>query len=595
MLSQLMNHLWQSTVYAVGAGLLTLALRKNRAHVRFWLWLSASLKFLVPFALLMSLGSFVEWKPAPMARGAATVPNAVFEAAEPFAAALPAVPSKSNSHNWAGLLAASIWACGLSVIAGLRLRALLCIRAAVRESQSRRSPGCPIDIRFSRTLIEPGVVGVLHPVLMLPQNIEEHLTAPQLTAVMAHELAHIRRRDNLFSAIHMVVEALFWFHPLVWWIGTRLVEERERACDEEVLHQGNQPIDYAEGILNICKLYVESPLACVSGVTGSNLRKRVETILANRLSAQLGITRKLLLGSACVLALALPFVIGMLHAPLLRAQGKPIPKFEVTSVKPCRDPNSGGRNGGRNGSGAASAGRVDLPCRTVKDLISSAYLLYANGQNNPLSPMVVPIEGGPAWINSERYQVSATSASAVSPALLRGPMMQALLEDRFQLKIHREFREGPAYALTIAKGGTKLHPTQNGSCVDIMTTHPSALEPGQKICGSSRSKRSGPNLTWEVPGMTLDDYCKLLSFGLGRPVINQTDLQGLFDYKLMFAADESLPGLLNRPARDDTASDEPPGPTIFTALVQQLGLKLDPTRGSKEFLVIDRIEKPAEN
>lgn len=71
----------------------------------------------------------------------------------------------------------------------------------------------------------------------------------------------------------MIVEATFWFHPLVWWIGARLVEERERACDEEVLSVGGEPHDYAEGILNVCKLYVESPLVCVSGITGSNLKK----------------------------------------------------------------------------------------------------------------------------------------------------------------------------------------------------------------------------------------------------------------------------------------------------------------------------------
>ena len=72
----------------------------------------------------------------------------------------------------------------------------------------------------------------------------------------------------------MFVEAVFWFHPLMRWIGERMVEERERACDEEVLRLGNEPRVYAEGILNVCKLYVESPLVCVSGVTGANLKRK---------------------------------------------------------------------------------------------------------------------------------------------------------------------------------------------------------------------------------------------------------------------------------------------------------------------------------
>ena len=92
-----------------------------------------------------------------------------------------------------------------------------------------------VGVRASPGLLEPGVVGWVKPVLLVPEGIAERLTPRQLEAVLAHELCHVRRRDNLTSAIHMIVEAMFWFHPLVWWIGARLVEERERACDEGVL------------------------------------------------------------------------------------------------------------------------------------------------------------------------------------------------------------------------------------------------------------------------------------------------------------------------------------------------------------------------
>ena len=80
-------------------------------------------------------------------------------------------------------------------------------------------------------------------------------------------------RDNLSASIHMIVEAVFGFHPLVWWIGVRLVDERERACDEDVLRLGNERHVYAEAILNVCKYYLESPLVCVSGITGSDLKE----------------------------------------------------------------------------------------------------------------------------------------------------------------------------------------------------------------------------------------------------------------------------------------------------------------------------------
>jgi len=145
---------------------------------------------------------------------------------------------------------------------------------------------------------------LLHPVLLLPAGIAGRLTPAQLEAVLAHELCHVRRRDNLSASIHMVVEAIFWFHPLVWWIGAKLVEERERACDEEVLSLGSEPRVYAEGIVNVCRLYVESPLVCLSGVTGSNLKKRIEAIMTNRIVLRLNFAKKIALTVAGIAAVA---------------------------------------------------------------------------------------------------------------------------------------------------------------------------------------------------------------------------------------------------------------------------------------------------
>ena len=130
--------------------------------------------------------------------------------------------------------------------------------------------------------------GILRPVLLWPRDIDMRLDDAQVHAILAHELAHVRRRDNLTAAMHMFVEAVFWFHPLVWWIGARLVDERERACDEEVVRLGNDPHVYAESILKTCQFYVESPLTCVPGVTGSDLKKRIERIMSHRPGTSLG-------------------------------------------------------------------------------------------------------------------------------------------------------------------------------------------------------------------------------------------------------------------------------------------------------------------
>jgi beta-lactamase regulating signal transducer with metallopeptidase domain len=105
----------------------------------------------------------------------------------------------------------------------------------------------------------------------------------------------MRRRDNLFAALHMLVEALYWFWPPVWWLGARMITERERACDEAVLRSGSDPQVYAEGILKVCKHYVSSPLACASGISGADLKRRMEEIMENTVVARLNLARKAML------------------------------------------------------------------------------------------------------------------------------------------------------------------------------------------------------------------------------------------------------------------------------------------------------------
>src|SRR5712672_1158153 len=297
MIGALTNHLWQSTLFAIAAGLFTIALRRNRAQIRYWIWFSASFKFLVPFSLLITLGSHLNWAPAGKQITTPVVSLTIVQITQPMPANLRLAPATTTTRDWVPIAMLTVWACGFVATALLRLRGWLRIRAAVRVS-SPIDILAPVGIRSCPGLLEPGVVGLFQPILLLPAGIEACLTQPQLEAVLAHELCHVRRRDNLFASIHMLAEATFWFYPLVWWIGARLVDERERACDEDVLNLGNEPHVYAEGILNVCKLYVESPLVCVAGVTGSNLKKRIEAIMANRTVSKLNFTKKAALAVA---------------------------------------------------------------------------------------------------------------------------------------------------------------------------------------------------------------------------------------------------------------------------------------------------------
>jgi len=202
MIGALTNHLWQSTVFAVVAGLLTVGFRSNRAQVRYWLWFSASFKFFVPFSQLIGLGSRLGWAlaakkiAAPVLYDAASI--TMVQISRPFTSVLPSAHSTPWSIQWVPF-SLFIWAIGLAAIALIRFRGWLRIRTALRSSTPIDIPA-PVEIRSSPGLLEPGVVGLFRPILLVPAGILENLTPRQLDAVLAHELCHIRRRDNLTSA-----------------------------------------------------------------------------------------------------------------------------------------------------------------------------------------------------------------------------------------------------------------------------------------------------------------------------------------------------------------------------------------------------------
>jgi bla regulator protein blaR1 len=588
----LANHLWQSTLFAGFAGLLTLAFRRNRAQIRYGLWLTASVKFLVPFSVLVMWGGHFG-RHTVTAASSAGIPYVIEEIGQPFAteaqpAAVAAVRPSITSYIPAVLGAA--WAIGFAILLSSWWRRWLKMRSALRTASPVH---LPIGVRAltSPAFFEPGVFGIWRPVLLLPEGIAEQLTPAQFEAILRHELCHIRRHDNLATSIQMLVEALFWFHPLVWWLGARLMEERERTCDEEVLRMGSEPEAYAEGILKICELYLESALPCVAGVTGANLTKRIEAIMENRMVPRLSFVKKATLALAGIAAFAVPIIIGVTDGPRLRAQSarEATPKWEAVSIRPCDDGGSGkqGPDTRDPGGPPTSPGRVNM-CTTVMGFIRTAYVMFANGR---FHTDAFPIVGDPAWINSARYRVTAKAEGAPNDFVMQGPMLQAILEDRFKLKIHRETREIPVYALTVAKGDLKIQPLKEGDCTvaDYGNPNPAPPTPEHPYCDYSMMGRKGSIRTGDFRGMTMARFAERFSL-LDRPVIDKTGVAGLFNFHLEFGFDDSTPALRPSP------SDEPGGgPSIFTAVQEQLGLKLEPAKGPGEFLVIDSVERPTEN
>ena len=311
----------------------------------------------------------------------------------------------------------------------------------------------------------------------------------------------------------------------------------------------------------------------------------------------LNCTRSAILASGALVALVGPAVAAQ-SAP------GPAPKFEVASVKRCSDDSAAAR-GGRGAEGGGP-GRLDLSCRTVMSIIETA---YTSGM-----PPLPPIEGGPAWIGSERYVIDAKAEGAPGQAVMRGPMLQTLLKERFGLRTHLETKDTPGYALTVSKGGPKLTPHREGSCVDIgLVEGPRRAAPpdpsGAKpvVCGANHSgKGTAPNVVLDVPGVTLGYFAgTFLGIAFwGQPVIDKTGISGLFDVRLESTPDESMAGPPDfvRPTAATTPGGGPPaadstpeGPSLFAALQQQLGLKLEPVRAPREALVIDRVERPSGN
>lgn len=570
------NHLWQSSCFAIVAGLLAFALRRNSPRVRYWAWLSASLKFLLPFALLVSVGHVVPRSASnPAAVAFPLFPNSVVQIAEPIQ---PDYIPAHASLPWTAIAICSVWALGFIAIVIARGRGWLRVHALLRGAMPIELP-IPVRVVLSSGAGEPGVVGFWRPVLVLPARLLEHLNSRQLDAILRHELCHVRRRDNLFAAVHMLVEAIFWFNPLVWWIGSRMVEERELACDEEVLRMGCEPVDYVDGILNVCRYYTESPLPCVSGVTGADVKKRIAVILAGAIGQELSGARKLMLAAVAVLVLAAPLAIGVLTAPFIRAQIAPAntPGFEVASIRSCPDSSQQGPLAHIPGS-SSSPGRLATDCVPLRQMIGNAFSRDVNDY--------APLEGGPGWTNSAFYEINATAEGHPSVKVMSGPMLQALLEERFHLKIHRETREGPVYFLTVARGRPKLHSFTEGSCKPWPTPPPPQLT--KEYCGRMIY---GLKPAVEAQGVTLDDFSSLLRLVVGRPVIDKTGVAGRFDIHVEFSREGTELTNIRQAAPADPAGP----PSIFVAIQEQLGLKLESGRGPIETLVIDSIERPTGN
>ena len=453
----------------------------------------------------------------------------------------------------------------------------------------------PVRVLVSSLADGPAAVGWLRPVLLFPPAAAMGLTPQQLEAIIAHELAHVKRHDYLVNLIQVVAETVFFYHPVVWWTSKQIRAERELCCDDIAVRASGDPIDYARALTMLARQQLGAP-ALSMAATGGSLVHRVQRLLGAT-PRECGPARA---PGMIIASLAIACVL--LNLDWLQAFGEALeqrrqdvagdrvqqdqPRFEVASVKVNR---LNDRIVVLSGQG----GQFTARGLTLRTLIQHAYQVQE-----------FQVIDGPEWIDVEKYDIAARKpADVAAPAAgAERLMLRGLLEDRFGLAVHKETRERPVYALILARADGRLGPELRRSTTDCNNQAAggrqggSASSPWQvNACGTS----VGPGFIL-AGGRTMAQLATALSTltntgsSLNRLVVDRTGLDGTFDLTLRFTP-ENIPDFgAAGPPRGMPAID-PNGPSIFTAVQEQLGLKLDSQRGPVEVLVIDRVQRPTED
>jgi uncharacterized protein (TIGR03435 family) len=255
-----------------------------------------------------------------------------------------------------------------------------------------------------------------------------------------------------------------------------------------------------------------------------------------------------------------------------QAQSAPVPaRFEVATIRLNTECIGGG------GHEQLSPGRYSVECVSLRD-----YIRVAFGSGRGPTAQRPQVLGGPGWLDTDRYDIVAKAAADAGYEEMYGPMMQALLEERFRLKVHTEVRELPAYVLSVANPD-KMVPAKEGSCVPFDMKDVLKSPPPPNFCGRTSMKKGATNI-FDGYGITLGDLINhAFQDALDHPVIDRTGLTGRYDVHLEFLSDEAA------------LSGDNAGAVLATALREKLGLKLSSEKGAVEVLVIDSVEKPTEN
>jgi uncharacterized protein (TIGR03435 family) len=454
----------------------------------------------------------------------------------------------------------------------------------------------------SARISTPTVIGWLRPVVLLPIAALAGLTPRQVEAILAHELAHIRRHDFLINLLQTLGETALFYHPAVWWISSRIRTEREHCCDDVAVSVCGDAREYAAALTELASWSMAHPPLAMAATHGPLLDRVRRLLRLEETDRRFGRTT---LAVAVVLT-TIAGVVGLgaiLKAqPILDSSGRFGPPqvnqllgfrlFPGPVQLPTDDPIVARGWTVSVGSGPS----LSLMGFSGRGVIREAYDLGD-----------MPIVGAPPWMDTETFDLAIPGEVTVVDGLADPQQvqtaMQAFLEEHLGLTTHRETRKFPAYALVLNNKDGRLGPSLKPSTIDCVASganpRPATIGPvlreryqRRRFCGLDDDSFFGLS----VARMTMTEFAQALSWRRGpidpgREVVDRTGLSGFYDFELRFGF---LPLAAIGQANYQFGRVLAPFGirSVFTALPEQLGLKLVDTTVSHEVLVIDQIDRP---
>jgi uncharacterized protein (TIGR03435 family) len=539
-----------------------------------WSFLLAA-SFALPLlrSALPQLPLMVRRTAAPAAATAASATVPALATSDDITPAAPMPRALAGPFDWMDFAAV----CYALVAALLMARLLIGLGLSLRVIRRSRATGIASDgaqARESDGVLSPVTAGIFWPVILLPADWCDWPSAI-LDAVLALERSHMRRRDSAVQFLSAIHRSLLWASPASWILDRGLVRAAEELSDDDAVSATGDRVSYAELLLEFSQRASGQSNWVMVMARRQRPEKRIRRVLnSNAIPRQLtrwSFAATLALGApiAYLAAAAHPQSVPMPAAPRPTAR----PEFVVTSIKPNK---TGCCVSGGGGNGGSSNRDV-----TLKMLIATAYRVQE-----------FQISGGLKWISSDRFDVEGKAEDPKASFDQLRLMLQSLLEDRFRLKVHRETKPSSVYALVVANGGPKIKRSEDQISPDVNGPAPPGAGPNRGAIRLGAGVLIGNAVTMHL-------FVRFLSQSLDRLTIDKTNLDGRFDIRLEWAP---APGenTLGRPrtiigVTGETITADPSGPSIFTAVQEQLGLRLESTRAPVDVLVIDHAEQPSAN